>query len=162
MNKLIPSFETTLLVAVFLFFTLPLQRAFIATMLLPVFVCVWCYDIVMMVRDPGQRLVRASRIAIWILAFGALAGLNLSWYCESRSYAERIAAALLAQKARAGAYPDTLEQIGIDSHESAARKWRLVYKLEKGAPSLLYGATFEAYNVYDYDFATHRWRYVTN
>ena len=160
MNSIIPSFKTTLLLATFLFFTLPMHWGFIAAMLLPIFVCVWIYDIVVMVRDPGQRLMRTARMAIWMLAFCAVGALNLYWYRESRAYADQIAAAVLGYKARTGMYPDTLEQMGIDSHESSARKWRISYRQKKGAPLLFYIATFETYDMFSYDFEARRWRYV--
>src|SRR6185312_3611744 len=98
-----------------------------------------------MVRHPEQRSKHAARIATWVLAFLVIGALNVYWYRDSRTYADAVAAAVLSYRAKTGAYPRNLEQIGIRA-DDAFRKSRLVYGVytegHKTRLSLSYKAPF--------------------
>jgi hypothetical protein len=156
-----PLATRVLLLGVFFILTAPKHMGFVAMMMLPFFACSWLYDIVMLIRKPEQRTALAMRIATWVLAFLAIAALNLYWYRESRAYANDVAAAVSSYKAKIGVYPASLEQVGIRERD-ARRKWRLLYWLHDEEPSLMYEAPFIVMDSYDYDFQTREWQYLSH
>jgi hypothetical protein len=153
---------TAVFVALFLLVAGRMHGGFIALVLLPFFIIVWLYDVVVMSRKPEERAPRAKRMTIWMLAFGVVAALNWHWYRESRAYAERVVVAVENFKSRTGAYPWHLQDAGIDA-KGETKRWMLVYSLRDGkTPWIAYAAPFVMFDRYEYDFAKHEWTYLAD
>jgi hypothetical protein len=137
--------------------TLPRGTGFVLLLLLPLLLLTLIYQAVRMLRQPQERKARATRLAIWCLAF-ALAGSVQSYRAAAtRSHAEQVVQTVLAHQKRTGAYPSSLTEAGLDQ-DLVRRRWRVGYLVRDGQPLVSYPAPFMPLTVYEYDLAAGGWR----
>ena len=145
------------MVGVMLAVTLPRSTGFVLLLLLPLLLLTLIYQGVRMLRQPQERRVRATRLAIWCLAF-VLAGSVQSYRAAAtRSHAEQVVQTVLAYQKRTGAYPSSLTEAGLDQ-DLVRRSWRVGYVVRDGQPVVSYPAPFMPLTVYEYDPAVGSWR----
>jgi hypothetical protein len=64
---------------------------------------------------------------------------------------------VLAFRERAGTYPSSLAEAGLDGKALQA-DWKVRYFVQEGKPRLVYPAAFMPLTMYQYDFETGKWR----
>lgn len=124
---------------------------------LPVFMAAALYNLVQMIRMPTERKRRGIRLAIWFAALLLVGAVQSHWTTASRRDADAAVQAILAHKARTGAYPTRLDELGLDE-QALAEKWRLKYSVRDGKAALAYPMTLMPLSIYEYDFDAGRWR----
>jgi hypothetical protein len=131
--------------------------AFLMSFVVPATLLWILYAVVMLVRRTG-RIERLGRLAIWIPTFAlAMTAMN---YKDSaaREQASAIASAVSAHKARTGAYPGTLREVGHDSDELRSRM-SLAYRVDPdGKAALFYSQPSMPTVAHHYDFAAGTWQ----
>lgn len=149
--------KTSILAAVVLLLALQRSSGFVLLILLPFLLIFVTYQLVRMIRKPGERKARGIRLAIWSLTF-ALAGSVLTYRnAASRNEADLALTRLLEYKQRTGSYPGSLGEVGLDEAK-LHDKWRLRYSVKEGKPALVYPQTFMPLATYDFDFEAVKWR----
>ncbi|HJU40744.1 MAG TPA: hypothetical protein VJ724_14335 [Tahibacter sp.] len=124
------------------------------------FVAIWLVvTLVQIVRRPHERRVRCMLIAIWAAAFAIPVAMQAFHARAVRAQADAAVAAVEAYRAKHGRYPTALEEAGVDA-SSIARNGRIWYRAERGEPALFHRSTLLIFDIYDYDFARHEWRYL--
>jgi hypothetical protein len=108
--------------------------------------------------SPGWRR-RVLRFGLWAIALGLSGAVHAYWSQAARAQADAVASAVLAYKSRAGSFPASLEQVGLDEIR-LRHDWMLGYAFADGRPSLFYAATFTMFDGYAYDFEQRRWEFV--
>lgn len=147
----------TVLAAIVLVFTLQKGNGFLLILILPFFLMYLLYNAVCMARRPGERRNRGFRLAVWSVVL-VLAGIIQTYWCiGTRSDADLALQKVLAYKERAGTYPASLRDVGLDDRELQG-KWHLTYSVKEGKPSLTYPAPVMPLTMHEYDFETRAWR----
>ena len=156
----LPAYATTIaLVAIFLFLSLPNGGGIWFVFAAPVFIVWALYNLVRMHQKQAEGRSRGIRLAIWMAAL-VLAGVTQGyWASASRDHGDAAAATLLAHASRAGAYPSSLDEVGLNE-QALKSEWRLKYNLRDGKPQLNYPAAFLPLTLYEYNFETRTW--ITN
>lgn len=130
---------------------------FVLAFLLPAFLVHLIYSAVRMARRPDERRSRGIRLVVWSVALSLALSFQAFWSVGSRSDAESALKKILAHKERAGSYPASLREMGLDDDELQG-KWRLRYSVKEGKPRLTYPAPIMPLTMYEYDFEARVWR----
>ncbi|RJP82277.1 MAG: hypothetical protein C4522_03565 [Desulfobacteraceae bacterium] len=149
--------RTLVPVAILLAFALQKGNGFLIVLLLPFFLMYLVYHAVCMIRRSGERKSRGIRMIIWSVVL-VLAGIvQTYWSVCTRSEADRALQKVLAFKERAGIYPASLREAGLDDTEWQ-EKWKLRYSVKDGKPILVYPSSVMPLTMHEYDFETLAWR----
>ena len=148
--------KTFLLVAIVLFFALPMGGGFFFLLLLLIFVVVTLYRLVQSVRRAERRKKHFIRIGIWAATLALVGAVQIYWSTATRNSAEIIAQEILAYQGRTGSFPSTLDEIGKDEQE-LKDKWKIKYFIVEGQGMLTYPSSFMPLALYEYDFQARRW-----
>ena len=155
MTKLMPALVAA---GAFALLTMQTHAGFAAVLAAP-FLAVWFfYSLVIICRAPERRRLQAARVLVWLVAVSAVAGVHWHKVRASRLDAEQAATAILAYKARHGAYPASLGEVGMDA-AMLKKRWLLFYGMHEGNPTLFYAATFVPFETFHYDFEQSQWRH---
>jgi hypothetical protein len=148
---------TLILVATVLFVSLPKGGGIWLAGVVPLFVIWTFYTMIRMVVSAVGRQGRAIRLGIWVVALVVAIATQAHWDSSARDEASRAAAALVAYKARTGAFPADLADAGLNA-QVLADEWHVKYRLREGKPELGYPASLMPLTMYEYDFAANQWR----
>lgn len=123
-----------------------------------VWIVVWIvYSLVRLLAGTAPQLERRMRLAIWIATLAIVAGLLQIRDVRARAQAEAVVAAAAEHRKRAGSYPRTLAEVGIDVRESR-RRYGLGYSVQlDGKAFLVYSQPSMPLVGHRYDFQTARW-----
>jgi len=145
------------LVAITLFFSLQKGNGYLLVVALPFFLATTAYHLLRMFQRPAERQSRGIRLAVWSITFALAGGVQAYWSAASRTAAESASEKILAYKDRAGTYPASLKEAGLDDRD-LKDKWKIRYALREGKPALSYPAPITPLAVCEYDFETREWR----
>lgn len=149
--------------AVLVFMCAGVGGAFIILVAIP-FLGVWLlYSGYTIWRRPERRGVRAIRVSILMATVGAIAALHFYYYTAARTAGDYALQLVSAYKAAHGSYPDALEDAGWKLGAYGGR-WRIVYQGngKDNDPILMYPATWIIFDMYDYNFKTGKWEYLSD
>jgi len=149
--------KTLVLVAIVLFVTLPIGSGMWVGPVLLFFMPWALYNLVRLGMKPAERRPRVIRLGIWIVTLVLIGATQAHWENASREQANAAAAAILAHKARTGAYPASLDEAGL-TEQPLRDEWRLRYRLREGKPELSYPASLMPLTAYEYDFEARKWK----
>ncbi len=149
--------KTLIPVGIVLSLTLQKGNGSLLIFLLLFFLLTSAYSVVRMIRRPAERRVRGTRLAVWFAAFVLASGTQGYWSVASKNSAELALKGVLSYKERAGRYPASLAEVGMDDN-SLKDRWKIRYTLKDGVPSLIYPAPFMPLEMHEFDFQTGKWR----
>lgn len=149
--------KTSVLVTIVFFLTVQKGSCFLLVLLLPFFLMAVTYNLVRMIRRPGERKGRGIRLAIWTMTLALAGTVQVYWSVATRTDAESALQKVLTHKEHTGTYPVSLKEVGLDdTYLKDTRKLR--YSVREGKPALTYPAPFMPLALYEYDFETLTWR----
>lgn len=155
--KSVDYLKTCIAAGVMLAITLPRGTGFVLLLLLPLLLLTLIYQGVRMLRQPQERKARATRLAIWCLAFMSAGSVQCYRGATARNHAEQVVQTVLAQHKRTGAYPSSLAEAGLDQ-DLVRRQWRVGYIVRDGQPVVSYPAPFMPLTMYEYNLTDGSWR----
>lgn len=117
------------------------------------------YSFYIAIKNPILKSWIISRIVTWCVAFLLVFIVHLHYHQATREYANKVAALILQYKENHGTYPIDLEQLGIEKSELRRNLGMGRYSLNESKPSLFYGVTYIAFDVYVYNFESKSWEY---
>jgi len=126
-------------------------------LLAPCFLIYLIFHAVRMIRKPEERKSRGIRLAIWAAALILAGVVQAYWSAASRSDADLALQSVQTFKERAGTYPASLREVGLDD-QALQEKWGIRYSVREGQPTLVYPAPIMPLSMVEYDFAGRRWR----
>ncbi len=130
---------------------------------LVVFFLVWLfwlpYSAYVLLRRPAMRRRQLWRLAIWFGTAGWIALVHVYQYHATRRYADEVVAKIEAYRAEHQRYPESMKDIGLDREAFRENLGYANYSADNGSPSLFYGATFEPFSTYAYDFQARSWQF---
>ena len=129
----------------------------IALVAAAVFFVPWViYSLVRMIFRPAERRSRAITIVIWIATFVVAFSVRSEWDTTARTQADAAVSAIQAHKARTGAYPNNLGEVGIDEKPLKDR-FSLNYRVQEGKAFLIYSQPSMGMVAHHYNFETSSW-----
>lgn len=155
--KIADHIKTAVPAAIVLFLALQKGSGFLVILFLPFFLLTMIYHIVQMVRRPDERKSRGNRIAVWSLVIVVALAVQSYWRAASRNDAQLALNKVMEYKERAGVYPSSLREVGLDDRY-LKEKWKIRYWVREGKPALVYPVTFMPFDMHEYDFESRTWR----
>jgi len=149
--------KTFALVALVLFFTVQRGNSVLLAFLLPFFLMAVIYTSVRMFKRAAERKKRGIRLAIWSLTLALACTVQTYWSITTRNDAESALKKVLAYKERAGTYPASLKEVGLDDTDLKNTR-EIRYWVKEGKPALVYPVPFMPLTMHEYDFEARKWR----
>ncbi len=154
--------HTTAAAILFVLVVAQQHMAFLALLLVIPFTFWLTWSAYVLVARPYFRKAQALAVLIWLVAIAATAWIHHLRHMAARSDAQTVVQSLRNRIIQQKRCPQDINSLSADrSAVPLNLRAILAYECINNHPRFAYRVTFTILDTYEYDFATHRWRYVS-
>ena len=109
-------------------------------------------------RRPARRRAQGIKLVVLVVAMVAAGAALKHREDDRRAQAQRVVEAVTAWHDAHGAWPDTLDQVGLDTR-ALRHEQRIFYFIDKGHATLFHASVYMPLDTWGWDFDKKAWQY---